>query len=122
MLIGPREYLKEMMGVMGRAMGGRSRYRTLLGEKAEEAMGSGVCAGLGAGGAAGVMPSVEVVPDAAREGVKGRVVEILDEPEGLSADDVKREIYEALNGVSVAWVGALGEAYPVAEEGVVYAA
>ncbi|KFZ12871.1 hypothetical protein V501_04002, partial [Pseudogymnoascus sp. VKM F-4519 (FW-2642)] len=39
MQCGPRDSMREMMRVMDRAMGGRSRYRALLGEKAGEAMG-----------------------------------------------------------------------------------
>ena len=47
MQCGPRDSMREMMRVMDRAMGGRSRYRALLGEKAGEAMAGGPSAEIG---------------------------------------------------------------------------
>lgn len=96
MQCGPRDSMKEMMRVMDRAMGGGSRYRALLGEKAGEAMAGGVSVGLDGGeGGEGV--------------VKGEDVD------GDGDGEVDLADYEALRGASVAWVGALGAAYPVEE-------
>lgn len=41
MHVGPREYLAEMLRVMGMAMGGSSKYLAMLGEKAGEALRTG---------------------------------------------------------------------------------
>ncbi|OBT64219.1 hypothetical protein VE03_06843 [Pseudogymnoascus sp. 23342-1-I1] len=108
MQCGPRESLREMMRVMGRAMGGRSRYRALLGEKAGEAMGGGrpsAGLGLGSGGAEVGEGRVEEEEDGGdgdgdRDGDRDR-----------EEVDVDLKDYEALRGASVAWVGALGAAF-----------
>ncbi|KFY28222.1 hypothetical protein V493_03046, partial [Pseudogymnoascus sp. VKM F-4281 (FW-2241)] len=108
MQCGPRDSMREMMRVMDRAMGGRSRYRALLGEKAGEAMREGPSAGLDGGERVGdVLDGVEVDVGV---GVK-------EEDEDGDADADLAD-YEALRPASVAWVGALGEGYPI-EEGVV---
>lgn len=95
------------MRVMDRAMGGRSRYRALLGEKAGEAMGGGgPSAGLD-GGEVGE----SVVDDEDRQitGVTGCCGE-------AKLEDVEVADYEVLRGASVAWVDALGAVYPVGEK------